>query len=179
MHRCSRNYKLGSIVNYQWIGSHYTEEILHRQKLTIRQLRLEVIKKFSIEVGISQCRRAKQYAINIIEGALIEHYVKLWSYGEEIRRSNPGSTVSMDVLTMLDATNHFSKKVIGIDGCFLKGYVTGELLCVVGKDARDQIYLIAWAVVCVENKENRKWFLSLLSDDLNLGMGKGFTLISD
>ncbi|KAL7605223.1 hypothetical protein Lser_V15G17339 [Lactuca serriola] len=153
-HQCARNYKPG-FVNYRWIDSHYTKEILHKQKLTIRQLKLEVIKKFGIEVSISQCRRAKQYAMNIIEGTLIEHYAKLWSYGEEIRRSNPGSTVNMDVLTIPDGRwLEGRKKMIGIDGCFLKGYATGELLCAVGKDARDQIYPIAWAVVCVENKEN-------------------------
>ena len=67
-HQCSRNFKLGTIVNFQWIGSHYTKDILHRQKLTIRQLRLEVIKKFGIDVSLSQCRRAKKHAMTLIEG---------------------------------------------------------------------------------------------------------------
>ena len=97
---------------------------------------------------------------------------------------------------MPDGKNYFSKfyvcfdgvkrgwldgcrKVIGIDGCFLKGIVAGELLCAVGKDANNQIYPIAWAVVCVENKENWKWFLDLLIGDLNIGSGMGFTFMSD
>ncbi|CAI9276565.1 unnamed protein product [Lactuca saligna] len=105
-------------------------------------------------------------------------------------------TVNMDVLTMPDGTNHLRKnyvcfhgvkkgwlegymKVIGINGFFLITYVTGELLCVVGKDTRDQIYPIVWTVVCVENKENWKWFLSLLSDDINLGKVQGSILMSD
>ncbi|CAI9303711.1 unnamed protein product [Lactuca saligna] len=96
-----------------------------------------------------------------VEGTLIEHYAKLCFCGEEIKRCNTGSIVSMDVVTMSDRTNNFSKyyvcfdgvkkgwlegcrKVIGIDGCFLKGYVTGELLCAVERDAGDQIYPIAW-----------------------------------
>ena len=41
--------------------------------------------------------------------------------------------------------------MIGIDGCFLKGYVAGELLYVVGRDDRDQICPIDWLVVCFEN----------------------------
>ena len=195
-HQCSRNFKLGTLVSYQWIGSHYTKDILHRQKLTIRQLRLEVIKKFGIDVSLSQCRRARKHALTLIEGTLVEHYAKLWSYGAEIRRSNPGSTVSMDVNPMPDGTNYFSKfyvcfegvkkgwkegcrRVICIDGCFLKGIVTGELLCAVGKDANNQIYPIAWVVVCVENKENWSWFSDLLIDDLDLGMGQGISLMSD
>lgn len=195
-HNCARNYKLGSIVTYSWIGSHYTKEMLHRKKLSIRKLRLEVIKKFGIDVSLSQCRRARQHAINLIEGTLTEHYAKLWSYMMEIRRSNPDSTVKLDVLSIPDGKNYFSKlyvyfdavkkgwmegcrRVIGIDGCFLKGICQGELFCAVGRDANNHIYPIAWAVVCVENKENWKWFLDLLIEDLNLGLGDGLTLMSD
>ena len=195
-HQCARNFKIGAIVTFEWIGSHYTKDILHRQKLTIRQLRLEVVKKFGIEVSLSQCRRAKKHALRIIEGTLVEHYAKLWSYGAELRRSNPGSTVQMDVNSMPDGKNYFQKfyvcfdgvkrgwidgcrKVICLDGCFLKGIVKGELLAAVGKDANNQIYPIAWAVVCVENKENWKWFLELVGEDLRLGTGLGITLMSD
>ena len=143
-HNCSRNYKLGSIVNYKWLGGHYTKEIIHRQKLTIRQLRSEVVKKFGIHVSLGQCRRAKKNALTIIEGTLTEHYARLWSYGAELRRSNPGSTVRLSVERGPDDKSYFSKmyvcfegvkrgwiegcrRVIGLDGCFLKGIYKGEL----------------------------------------------------
>ncbi|CAI9282897.1 unnamed protein product [Lactuca saligna] len=42
----------------------------------------------------------------------------------------------------------------------------GELLCVVGRDANNGIFPIAWAVVCVENKENWEWFNENLAQDL-------------
>ena len=35
------------------------------------------------------------------------------------------------------------------------------------------------AVVAVENKETWKWFLDLLLDDIEMGIGHGLTLISD
>jgi len=44
--------------------------------------------------------------------------------------------------------------LIGLDGCFLKGYYGGQLLSVVGQDGNNQIYVIAYAIVDVENKDN-------------------------
>ena len=82
---------------------------------------------------------------------------------------------------MLDSTTYFSKmyvcfkgvndawiaacrRVIGVDGCFLKVICKGQLLA---------------AMVEVENKETWKWFLDLLLDDIEMGLGHGFTLISN
>ena len=65
------------------------------------------------------------------------------------------------------------RRVIGLDGCFLKGQVKGELLTAIGRDADNHVYPIAWAVVDVENIDNWNWFLDLLVDDLDLGSGHG------
>ena len=46
------------------------------------------------------------------------------------------------------------RKVIGLDDCFLKGEVKGELLTAIGRDANNQVYPIAWVVVDVESKPN-------------------------
>ncbi|CAI9297818.1 unnamed protein product [Lactuca saligna] len=56
---------------------------------------------------------------------------------------------------------------------------TGKLLCVVGRDGTNHIYPTAWAVVCVENKNNWKWFLQNLQEDLHHEGGFGRTLMSD
>ncbi|GKA13492.1 ribonuclease H-like domain-containing protein [Tanacetum coccineum] len=46
------------------------------------------------------------------------------------------------------------RKVIGLDGCFLKHTCRGELLTAMGRDANNQMYPIAWAVVRAENADN-------------------------
>ncbi|KAL4563693.1 hypothetical protein LXL04_027738 [Taraxacum kok-saghyz] len=71
------------------------------------------------------------------------------------------------------------RMVIGLDGCFLKGQVKGELLTAIGRDADNHVYPIAWAVVDVENIDNWNWFLDLLVDDLDLGSENGLVVISD
>ncbi|GKB84488.1 retrovirus-related pol polyprotein from transposon TNT 1-94, partial [Tanacetum coccineum] len=71
------------------------------------------------------------------------------------------------------------RRVIGLDGCFSKYTCRGELLTAMGRNANNQMYPIAWAVVRVENSKNWGWFLALLHDDLKLQQGTGLTLISD
>ena len=70
--------------------------------------------------------------------------------------------------------------MIGLDGCFLKGYVKGELLTAIeSRDANNQMFLIAWAVVEVECTDSWVWFIKLLKDDLNLADGYSYTIITD
>nr|KAJ0199436.1 hypothetical protein LSAT_V11C600338640 [Lactuca sativa] len=181
-HNCARNFKFGSLVTYAWIGSHYTKEIVESQKISVRKLRLKVMAKFGIQVSMGQCRRAKKYTLKLVEGNLVEHYGKLWSYGHEILRTNPGSTVKLDMEDGPDGKKYFSKFYCcfqGVKQGWIEGCRRGELLCAIGRDANDKIYPIAWAVVNVENKQNWKWFLELLIDDQHLNLGNGFSLMSE
>ncbi|CAI9293205.1 unnamed protein product [Lactuca saligna] len=165
-HNCSRVFKFGSIVTYKWLGKQFMSEIIEKPKISVRKMKAKVSTTFNINVSEGQCRNAKKFALQEIEGSLIEHYGRLWSYGHEILRTNPGSTEGC-------------RPVIGIDGCFLKGIVRGEVLAAVGRDANNQIYPIAWAVVGVENKATWKWFIDLIMDDIDGGLGTGITLFSD
>ncbi|KAL5706495.1 hypothetical protein ACHQM5_024655 [Ranunculus cassubicifolius] len=71
------------------------------------------------------------------------------------------------------------RPVIGVDGCFLKTYCKGELLTAVGRDGNNWMFPIAWAIVESETKDAWLWFLQHLSDDLFLGDGGGYTIISN
>jgi transposase-like protein len=72
------------------------------------------------------------------------------------------------------------RKVIGLDGCFFKGVVKGELLCAIARDANNQMYPLAWVVVEQETNETWKWFIGLLIKDLDINnSGAGWIFISD
>ncbi|CAI9282033.1 unnamed protein product [Lactuca saligna] len=219
--------------------------------MSVRKLRTTVSQKFGIHVSIGQCRRAKKYALQVIDGTLVEHYAKLLSYAEEIRRLNPVSTMKLDVNYMPDGKNYYNEtlneddevnqanamnegdevnegdQATNDDGGAINnggeaanevhvqeqearetplltplkkirrkkseriiklklgkkvsgaGICKGELLCVVRRDENIEIYPIACVVVCVENKENWRWFLDLLIDELGLNLGYGYSVISD
>lgn len=74
---------------------------------------------------------------------------------------------------------HWCRPIFGVDGCFLKSNIKGQLLAAVGRDANNGMYPVAWVVVDVENEDNWTWFLHKLKADLELGDGHGFTIISD
>ncbi|CAH9137598.1 unnamed protein product, partial [Cuscuta epithymum] len=71
------------------------------------------------------------------------------------------------------------RKVIGLDDCFLKGQLKGEILSAVGRDGNNQMYPIAWAVVEIENTSSWTWFLELLREDLEITYSAEWTIISD
>ena len=69
--------------------------------------------------------------------------------------------------------------MLGLDGSFLKGIVKGQVLAAVGRDANNQMYPVAWAIVKKESSENWAWFIQNLNDDLRIGLGYGWVIISD
>ncbi|CAI9278984.1 unnamed protein product [Lactuca saligna] len=196
-HNCSRAFKLWSVVTYKWIGKQFVTDILEFPKMSLRKMKAIVSRLFNINVSVGQCRNARRFSLCEIEGDLKDHYFKLWEYSVEIKRANPGSHVEVYVQPqsnsivvferfyvsfkgVVDGWLNGCRKVIGIDGCFLKGICKGELLSAVGRDGNNNIYPIAWAIVNVENKSTCKWFLDNLIDDINEGGNDNeITLMSD
>ncbi|KAJ9565013.1 hypothetical protein OSB04_000979 [Centaurea solstitialis] len=195
-HNCSRNFKYGSLINYKWIGSKFGHRIRCNPDIKLVEIAELVLKKYKCQVTPSICSRARSWAINEYEKLLEEHYGMLRAYGDELLRSNPGSTVKLDVTVNPDEKTYFDRiyvclhglkegwkrgcrRVIALDGCFLKGACGGELLTAIGRDGNNHIFPVAWAVVNVENKDNWTWFINLVGEDLDIVNGEGLTLISD
>ncbi|GJZ50767.1 calcium/proton exchanger [Tanacetum coccineum] len=189
------DYNLGSLVNFKWIAAQYGKEIIGDPFISYRKMKDDIRVKYLIDVSLGQCKRAKQRALHDHEGGLIEHYSRLYDYRKAILDSNPGSTCRLDVFES-DGIPYFKRmyicfkgvkddwlagcrKVIGLDGCFLKHTCRGELLTAMGRDANNQMYPIAWVVVRVENAKNWSWFLALLQDDIALNDSTCITIISD
>jgi len=121
------------------------------------------------DVSIPKLKRAKAMVMQKLLDATKGQYQRLFYYQLELLRSNPGSTVIMKLqdktsnifnrmYICLDACKKGFKsscrKVVGLDGCFFKGATNGELLCAVARDANNQMYPLAWAVVENENKDS-------------------------
>ena len=195
-HNCPITCKNKRVAS-KWLGANYLYEYkgIHAMKL----MDLKSLTKIDLKVDMSltQIRRAKLLPIEKFQGDLFEEYGRLWDYLNEIERSNPGSTtqlkfnrpspkllpiferlyISFDCLKK--GCLRGCRKIIGLDGCFLKGTIKGELLAAVGRDENNQMFPVAWSVVTWENKVTWNWFIQLLAKELDLKDGFGWTIITD
>ncbi|CAI9302433.1 unnamed protein product [Lactuca saligna] len=196
IHLCARNFNFRTLVSCNWLAKHYLKDIIMKLKMTLTEMKEDVLRMFSVNVSKGQCHRARTKAREMIEGKLEEHYAKVWDYAAEFLRSNPWSTCKVGVDSNASGMNYFKRfyvclkafkdawnrgcrRVIGLDGCFLKGQIKGELLTAVGRDADNHVYPIAWGVIGVENKDNWTWFIELLVANLDLDCRRGLVVISD
>ena len=58
------------------------------------------------------------------------------------------------------------RPIIALDGCFLKGFYSSELLTTIGRDPNDQMLPLAYVVVQVECKGSWSWFFKLLIENV-------------
>ncbi|KAL0416657.1 UNVERIFIED_CONTAM: hypothetical protein Slati_3497600 [Sesamum latifolium] len=94
----------------------------------------------------------------MLQGNPSAQYALLWDYADEVKRSNPGSTVILDTdqnlfdrfFVCLHALRmNFlvgCRPVICVDGCHHKGPHGGVLLAVVGIDPNNNLFPISYVV---------------------------------
>ncbi|XP_078447622.1 uncharacterized protein LOC144716378 [Wolffia australiana] len=157
----------------------------------------ELHEEYGIIVSRGTCYNARSWARKMLQGSLNEHYHMLPCYVAELQKVNMNSTfqleVEHDIHNSLARFNRLyicleslargflegCRPVIGLDGCFLKTKLKGQLLSAVGRDGNNQMFPIAWVVVEGENQASWTWFISLLMTDLGIVDGYGWTIISD
>ncbi|XP_019248438.1 PREDICTED: uncharacterized protein LOC109227695 [Nicotiana attenuata] len=123
-----------------------------------------------------KCRRAKRMILETLDGSFADEYNKLDAYAIELRESNPGSDVVINISK--NALENGKRRFLRI-WHILKAKAKGQLLVAVGQDAQNHFYPLAWAVDDKETKHSSNWFLQLLQGSLNLKEGEGITFMSD
>nr|GMD29141.1 uncharacterized protein LOC108954362 [Ipomoea batatas] len=163
-----------------------------------RNIRALVRKQMGLTIDLPKARRAKLIVMKEIQQSYIDEFKRLREYGDELLSTNIGSTVKLEVDrstpdelaifhrmyicfgAIKENFMHGCRPIIGLDGCFLKGLVKGQLLVAVRRDGNNQMFPIAWSIIQGrENTDNWKWFLNLLKADLGIIDGMGWTIMSD
>ncbi|KAK8716727.1 hypothetical protein V6N13_044029 [Hibiscus sabdariffa] len=189
-HKCNRDTKNRNCTS-KWLAREYIEKFIVEPNYSAKSLKKDVMKDHILQVPRSKCIRAKKMALEMIHGNQEKQYARIYDYLAELRGTNSGTTtichldnrlfVSMYVCLQAckDGFKVGCRPLICLDVCFLKGHYQGWLLAVVGIDANDCIYPLAYADVECENRESWSWFLKLLETDLELTNSFHYTFMSD
>ncbi|KAG8493248.1 hypothetical protein CXB51_010730 [Gossypium anomalum] len=162
-HTCSKVYKNRNVTS-AWIGEQYKEKFIADPEYSLKSLQQDVKRDFCCLVSLTKCRRAKLRALKLIEGAHKAQYEKIYEYLLEACK---------------DGYRAGCRRIVGLDGCFLKGYYGGYLLAAVRIDANNDIYPLAYAAVESENQASWLWFLEVLAIDLEIVSSYQITFMSD
>jgi hypothetical protein len=190
-HTCESKWQVRAFTA-RYIGNYYVEEIRANEKITLKGLAKLVQKDWKMTPKRGKLGRARKFAFDIIYGDETAQYNQLWDFGQELRRSNPGSSFFL----LLDDLGHFKRcyfsfdackrgflagcrPIIFLDGCHLKTKFGGILLTAIGMDPNDCIYPVAFSIVEVEDTSSWKWFLTALKQDLGIVNTAPWTIMSD
>ncbi|XP_015954627.1 uncharacterized protein LOC107478987 [Arachis duranensis] len=192
-HICPRMSK-NRAANRRWLAGKLVKKLRRYPSLKHSEAKAYFRRRCDLDLNKSSLTRALMDARNIVYGDAAAQYGLVRDYAETLLKSNPGSTVKIG--TYLQGDDPIFEKMyvcldgckkgfkagcrplIGLDGAFLKTRFGGQLSAV-AQDANNHIYPIAWAIVDVENKENWRWFLDLLLDDLGDYMANKWASMSD
>jgi len=188
-HTCGDSF-VNPLATYHTLAVYFKDEVQNNPKYPIKDMRGILEKKFKLNVSRSKLKRAKTMALDKLEGSFKDDYNRLEAYGQELRQSNPGIDVVINISkdALEQGIRRFLRMyicfkalkdgwkslrpIIGLDGTFLKGKCKGQLLVAVGQDSMNHFYPIAWAVVEKENTGTWTWFIQLLRIFLELKIVK-------
>lgn len=152
LHKCSRGFKL-KMLNSDWLGSKLHSRVRENQNLKLTTIMNRTVAKWGLEINLNKAYRARCKVIDVIDGSFREQYTRIYDYTHELLRSNVGSTVRVSTMPFQGNEEdverpgavlcpHFQRMyicfkackdsffqcrpVIGLDGCFLKGYYGGN-----------------------------------------------------
>ncbi|CAL1390237.1 unnamed protein product [Linum trigynum] len=195
-HSCARSLRVNQITA-NWIASDMLERFRINPTWAPDQIMAEIKLKHNMDVKKRTCYRAKVAAIKLLSGSLVDEYKGLRSYVSELMKRDPDGRFVLEVDPHPDGDKCYFRSLFigfsclrdgfllscrpmfGLDGCFLKGEVKGMLLSAAGKDGNNQMFPIVWAVVEGENTSSWMWFVQLVTQELSMRDGRGWTVISD
>ncbi|GLT85469.1 hypothetical protein SLE2022_036590 [Rubroshorea leprosula] len=194
-HTCFKNPN-NKMTTCEMVAEYFKSRIYATPFIKCKDMMTFAYNELRVNVNFKKCERAKRMVLKEMEGNYRDEYAMINAFGMYLKEVNPGNSVFITtdensagervfsrMYVCLKAVSDGWKKgcrpIFGVDGCFLKGICKGILLFAVGRDGNNQMYPIAWAVVESENNDSWQWFMEKLANDLELGDGHGYTMISD
>ncbi|KAL0409302.1 UNVERIFIED_CONTAM: hypothetical protein Sradi_1864600 [Sesamum radiatum] len=150
-----------------WLSKKHFHKFKSDPKRTVKGFRIDAIEDVRCNISTNQAARAKKLAMLMLHGNPAQQFALLWDYADEVKKSNPGSTVILgteqNIFDRFYVCLHAlrmnflagCRPVLCVDGCHLKGPHGGVLLAAVGIDPNNNFFPLCYAVGLFPNTEHR------------------------
>ena len=145
---------------------------------------------YGCQISDSLASNSREYAVNAVRGIPEKSYGKIPKYLHMLREANPDTHSSYETgvngrfrylfIAFGQSIRGFSKvmrRVIVVDGTFLKSKFKGVLLVATAIDGNSNLYPIAFGIVDSENEQSWEWFMRQLK--VVVADDNGLAFISD
>ncbi|KAK4411346.1 hypothetical protein Sango_0207600 [Sesamum angolense] len=95
-HTCPQVFNVRN-VKTSWLSERYLQDFKSDPKRDVKGWRVDIMNQLRCHISRDQAYRAKRQALKKLEGSPEQQFTKLWDYAEELRRTNPGSTIILGV----------------------------------------------------------------------------------
>lgn len=196
-HSCTRTYTNNNATS-SWLSQRYLAKFSDALESKVSSMKKTIRREWLLNVSENKVYRAKRKALQLIRGDHRGQYAMLWDYCEMVRIQNPSSTakIKVDTESLAEGGQVFERifisydgqlrgflsgcrPIIGLDACFLKGPFGGHLMYAVARDANNQMFPLAFAVVEAETKGSWTWFMELLVHMIGDPEERGWCFVSD
>ncbi|XP_074290993.1 uncharacterized protein LOC141617729 [Silene latifolia] len=180
-----------------WLAKQFLDVFKAKPHWPAKDIIDTVRRAYKVIIKKDLAYKVKYYAHKMLHGSMKEHYSKLGSYVAALEQGNPTSVFTL--YTNPNITSNLAvfqrlfvcfdalkqgwllgcRKLLCVDSCFLKTFLGGQLMAVIGRDGNEKMFPVAWAVVEGENNESYEWFFQQLKSRLGEVDGDGWTFISD
>nr|GEV52500.1 hypothetical protein [Tanacetum cinerariifolium] len=182
---------------YKFVSEKIFKQVRVNLDIPVKAVQDQLQRELEVQISMSKAFRAKAKAEIDIRGDNVLQYSMLRDYVVELQSTNPNTTVKIAVerntypslptrvLTYIClgalklGFRARRRDMLGLDGAFMKGPFSCQVLVAVRLDSNNGIYPLAYALVEAENKSSWSWFLQCLGDDIDLHPNSNFTFISD
>nr|XP_016462883.1 PREDICTED: uncharacterized protein LOC107785964 [Nicotiana tabacum] len=164
-HNCVPAYK-NRRATPQALAYYFKNKVQNNPKYKVKEMRVDLEDIFSLNISYSKMKRVKRLVLEKLEGSYIDDYNRLEAYAQELRDSNPGSDVIINISkdALAEGKRRFLRMyvcfqalksgwkaglrpLIDLDGTFLKEKCRRILMVAMAQDSVKHFYPLAWAVV--------------------------------
>nr|GEX07723.1 hypothetical protein [Tanacetum cinerariifolium] len=162
-HKCLQSMQIKHSTS-TFLSKKITDLITIKPQIPIKAIQEQMQKKYHVFVSKHKAFRSKAKAQVHLRGDVEIQYCLLRDYANELQRCNPDTTVKIDVYGEEDhekPTRMFKRiyvclgalkrdfkengrELLGLDGAFMRGQYYEQMLTIVGVDANNGIYPVAY-----------------------------------